>query len=175
MDVRRARFVTLGGLAGTPTVLLLILGTALGFALNGLLLGLFTGAGVAGAWEVSRRWARGFESLTLPAGGALGAATVVLAHGVLHPRHVAAGAAFGWGIGLAAYVILLLSRPRPWPRIALASLAGLSVVWLSLGIAFAFTFSFSALLVAVSLVLAIAGVEVARDLVRAEGRLRPVT
>lgn len=174
MDERRARLVTLGGLVAGPALLLLVAGAVLGFALNGLVVGVFVGAGVAGAWEVSRRLARGFEPLTMPAGGAVGAALVALVCGVFHFPHVAAAAAFGWGLGLAACVFLLIFKAKPWWRIALATLASLAVAWLSLGVSLALVPSFVGLLVALSFVLVVFGVEIVRDLVRAEGRLKPV-
>ncbi|MHC4248367.1 MAG: hypothetical protein ACYS9X_04500, partial [Planctomycetota bacterium] len=211
MDERRARLVTLGCLIAAPTAVLLVMGIVLGFALNGLVLGLLTGAGVAGAWEVSRRWAGGptgttrlpseacrpaprqldlpvggerrapsaartvlHEPLTLPAGGAAGAAFVALAHGELHFLRIVAAAAFGWGIGLAACVFLLVFRPRSGWRIAAAVSAALAVAWLSLGASLSLALSFKGLLVAISFVLAIAGIEIVRDRVRAEGRLKPL-
>ncbi|MHC5056453.1 MAG: ankyrin repeat domain-containing protein [Planctomycetota bacterium] len=174
MDERRARLVTLGCLIAAPAALLLITGIALGFALNGLVVGLVAGAGVAGAWEASRRWARGFEPLTIPAGGAGGAAFVALAYGELDFLRIAAAAASGWGIGLAACVFLLVFRPRSGWRIAAAVFVALAIAWLSLGISLSLALSFKGLLVAISFVLAAAAIEIVRDFVRAEGRIRPV-
>lgn len=162
MNERQRRIAGLAALFAAPTAVLLIAGIVLGFPLEGLLLGAGIGCGLAGARELSRRRAVGFDVLLFPAGGAAGAMLVTLLFGVRYLPQLTSAAAFGWGIGLAAAVFLGIFKARSWRRIVLAALAAVAIALVSLPFSFAPLLSYAGLLVGVSLVMFVVGLELAR-------------
>ncbi|MHC4505270.1 MAG: hypothetical protein ACYTFI_18355 [Planctomycetota bacterium] len=162
MNERYRRIAALPALFAAPTVVLLVTGIVFGFPLEGLLLGAGIGCGLAGARELSRRRATGFDVLLLPAGGAAGAALVTFVFGVRYLPQLASAAAFGWGAGLAAAVFLRIFRDRPRRRIVYAALAAVAIAFVSLPFSFAPLVSYAGLLVGVSLVMFVVGLELAR-------------
>ena len=158
-------------LVATPTALCAAAGAILGFPLQGALLGLGTGAALAGAkWLAQLDRVRDLEAALLPAGGALGAALVTLLFGATYLPQLAAAAVFGWGAGVAAVVFVAIQRPGVWWRTTLAVLSAVAVAYLLHAMSLMQLVSRLGLGFAASVTVLMLGIELSRALIRSERR-----
>jgi hypothetical protein len=148
-------------------------GAVVGFPLQWALLGLGTGAALAGARRLAQvECMRDLEAALLPVGGALGAALVTLLFGVLYLPQLAAAAIFGWGAGLAAVLFLTVRRRGAWWRTALGVLAAAIVVHVYHALSLMTLWTWLAIGSGAAAVLLALLIEMPHDLLSPPGRLR---